>query len=139
MPASRRIVLGHAVMGLGLALRRLSLPLCVLAAVVLAGWSVVHEATERGGGFPNLIPFHSGARVGLATWALGAIVAVMALLLALRLLAVMIGAVGWTVLPAQHREMLGRLSAPSSHPGRRGDPPEPGATFAVTAVPLSQR
>lgn len=135
MPPSQRIVLGHAVMGLGLALRRLSLPLSALAALVLAGWSVVHEATERGG-FPNLIPFHAGARVGLVSWVLGGIVAVIALLLALRLLAFMIGGVGWSVLPAEHREVLGRLSAPSSHSGRK-DPPDSGATFAVSGVPLS--
>lgn len=139
MPASRRILLGHAVMGVGLGLRRLSLPLCVLAAVALGAWSAYHASSEHGRGFPNLIPFHSGASVGLATWSLAGVVAIVALLVALRVLAILVGALGWWVLPLEHREMLGRLSTPGSHSGRSGDPPESGAAFAVIGVPLSHR
>lgn len=122
MPGSRRTVFGHAVMGLGLALRRLSSPLCVVAGVVLVAWSLLHAATGRGGVFPSVIPFHAGVRVGLASWMLAGILAVAALLLALRLLAVTIGAVGWLLLPTEHRDMLSRLSAPAPPLGARDRP-----------------
>ncbi|PZS36183.1 MAG: hypothetical protein DLM61_00660 [Pseudonocardiales bacterium] len=112
MTGSQRTVFGHAVMGVGLALRRFSSPLCVATGVVLAGWSLLHAASGGGEGFPNVIPFHAGAHVGLAGWVLAGILALAALLLALRLLAVTIGAVGWLLLPTQHRDMLSRLSAP---------------------------
>lgn len=126
MPGSQRIVLGHAVMGIGLGLRRISAPMCVLATLVLTGGSLLHAAMGRGRGFPNVIPFHHGAHVGLAAWMLAGILAVAALLLALRLIAITIGAVGWLLLPPEHRDMLSRLGAPAVHSESRDEPPEPG-------------
>lgn len=101
-------------MGLGLAVRRLSLPLCVLAGVVMAAWSVLHEVTGGSGDIPTLIPLHAGARVALAGGILAGLLTVAALVLALRLLAITIGAVGWLVLPTEHRALLSRIGAPVS-------------------------
>ncbi len=110
-------------MGLGLALRRVSLPLCLLVGVLWGAWSLLHAITGLDQGFPNLVPFRAGARIGLATWLLLGVAALVALLVALRLLAITIGAVGWLLLPREHRDMLSRLSPPAQS-GARSDPPE---------------
>ena len=134
---SRRIVLGHAVMGLGLGLRRLTVPLCVLATVALAVWCVLHAATGAVDSLPGAMPFHLGAGLGLAGWLLAGGVAVAALFLALRLLAVMVGAIGWMLLPTEHRDLLSRLERPPSNGGSQDGPRPPGATLQAFEVRVS--
>lgn len=120
MSGSRRIVLGHAVMRLGLAVRRLSLPLCALAAAGLAAWTAFHVVVGRGQGWPRLIPLDLGAHAGLAIWVVEAVATVVVLLLGLRLLAIAVGAFGWLLLPPHHRELLGRFTEPPPGSPRDG-------------------
>jgi hypothetical protein len=123
MSGDLRTVLGHAVMRLGLGVRRLSLPLCLLAGVVLGAWALFQVASGRDTGLPSLVALG----LGLVALALG-----------LRLLAFATGALGWLLLPADHREMLGRLTgSPPTFAGGDDDderPPDPSAR--LTATPL---
>lgn len=113
-------------MGLGLALRRVSLPVCLVVGALWTGWTLIHALTGHDRGFPNLIPFHAGGRIGLAAWVLSGLVALVVLFLVLRLLAMAIGALGWWLLPPEHRDTLSRLSSPGqsdsgNDPSRSGD------------------
>lgn len=99
-------------MGLGLLVRRLSLPLSALTAAALGGWAVLDLATGGGAGLPSLTPIDLGASAGFAGRVVEAISTAVVLLLGLRLLAFAIGGLGWLLLPPEHRDMLGRLTQP---------------------------
>ncbi len=86
-----RIVWGHAVIGVGLLIRRLSGPAALLALVAL----VLARATP------------SGAGVGTAL-VLGIPVL---MLLGGRILAVLVGAIGWIVFPPEHRAVLSDIAS----------------------------
>jgi len=91
MTSPGRIVWGHAILGVGVLIRRLSAPVAVLAlaALVLAGAGP------------------SGVALG-AAFVLG-IPAV--LLIGGRILGVMLGALGWIVFPADHRAVLSDIAS----------------------------
>lgn len=101
-------------MGLGLLLRRLGSPLCLIAGLALAAWSLVHVTAGHAGGLPSLVPFDAGARVGFPIWIVEAVLALAVLFFGIRLLAVSIGATGWLLLPREHRHVLTRLTTPDS-------------------------
>lgn len=90
--SSARVACGHAVIGVGLLVRRISLPLAALclAALVLAGAS----------------PLLGGP--GGPAWLL---LTPLALLFAARVLAIAIGAAGWLVFPSEHRAMLAEIAS----------------------------
>ncbi|CAA9479663.1 MAG: hypothetical protein AVDCRST_MAG17-76 [uncultured Solirubrobacterales bacterium] len=91
VPNSGRIAWGHAVVGVGVLVRRLSGPaaLLTLAALVLAG------ATSSGAGVATVV-------------ALGLPVLV---LVGGRSLAVLLGAIGWIVFPPEHRTVLSDIAS----------------------------
>ena len=120
MPTARGKLPGHVVMGLGLAVRRISLPVCILAWAALVCWSSL-RAGGHGARLQALPPFASGNNIGLGAWMAEAVVVPVVLLVGLRLLALTIGAVGWSLLPADHRALLSRLgaAAPAQAPAQR--------------------
>lgn len=141
MPGSRRPVLGHVVMRLGLVVRQISLPACVLAGVALVAWSLLDMAAGPGARLPSPPPFDPSARVGIAVWLVEAIVALGGLLLGLRLLAFAIGGLGWRLLPPDHRDMLSRLADQPSASAREGDRDagSPDQTKWTVATPAERR
>jgi len=141
MPGSRRTVLGHVVMRLGLVVRRISLPACVLAGVALVAWSLLNMAAGPGARLPSPSPFDASARVGIAVWLVEAIVAVGGLLLGLRLLAFAIGGLGWRLLLPDHRDMLSRLGDQPPASAREGDQyaGSPDQTVRAVATPAERR
>lgn len=140
MPGSRRTVLGHVVMRLGLVVRRISLPACVLAGVALVAWSLLNMAAGPGALLPSPSPFDASARVGIAVWLVEAIVAVGGLLLGLRLVAFAIGGLGWRLLPPDHRDVLSRLGdqPPTSTRERDQDAGSPDQTVRAVATPAER-
>jgi hypothetical protein len=104
MEAARRIAWGHFLVGLGLLLRRASLPAAIatMALLVLAG-------------FPPL-----GLELSPA-WVLAVPLAV---LLVARVGAVGIAAAGWLVFPPEHRALLSELSSRPSDLGLEDLEPE---------------
>ena len=121
MPGFRRTLLGHVVIGLGLVVRRISLPACVLAGVSLVAWSLLNTGAGPGARLPSPPPFDTGARVGIAVWLVDATAAVGGLLLGLRLLAFAIGGLGWQLLPPDHRDVLSRLGDQPPASAREGN------------------
>ena len=120
MPRARGKLPGLAVMRFGLAVRRISLPVCILAWAALVCWSLL-RAGGPGAHFPLLLPFASGKNLGFGVWMAQAVAMAVGLLLGLRLLAFAIGAVGWWLLPADHRDLLSRLGGAAPAPDPCGD------------------
>jgi hypothetical protein len=90
MTPSRQIALGHALLGFGLLVRRLSVPAATLtfAALVFAGFEPIEA--EIGAGWVFAIP--------------------VLVLLGGRLVAVGLGALGWLVFPPEHRDVLSAIA-----------------------------
>jgi len=137
MPGFPRNLLGHIVIGIGLVVRRISLPACVLAGVALVAWSLLDMGTGPGARLPSPPPFDPGARVGITVWLVETIAAVGGLLLGLRVLAFAIGGLGWRLLPPDHRDMLSHLGDRPSAPAREGDQEAgaPDQTVRAVATP----
>jgi len=110
MVAARRILFGHALIGVGLLLRRATTALCtVLLAVVAIGAVLVIVAP--GGVYFEVLdlvaPIHG---LGPAGAPLRGLLLVAVTWVAGRVLAVSVAAAGWALFPAAHRALLARVS-----------------------------
>lgn len=110
MVGARRITFGHALIGVGLLMRRATSAVA-LVLLALVAFGAVLVAVAPGGTYLEALDFMprfdglgaAGAPLGglllvALTWVLG------------RTLAVSIAAAGWAVFPAAHRALLARVS-----------------------------
>ncbi len=110
MVGARRISFGHALIGVGLLLRKATTALSVLLLVgVFLGAVLV--ALSPGGVYLealDVLPRFGG--LGAADAPLRGLLLVVVTWLAGRILAVAVAAAGWVLFPAAHRALLARVS-----------------------------
>ncbi len=110
MVGARRITFGHALIGVGLLLRRGTSALAFLLLALVA-FGALLVAVSPGGTYLEALDFMPrfgglgsggaplrGLLLAGMTWGLG------------RILAVSVAAAGWAIFPAAHRALLGRVS-----------------------------
>lgn len=114
MSGSRRITFGHALIGVGLVLRRASTPIAALLLVLVAAGSLL-AVLLPGGVYLEALSFApSLAPAGPAGAALQGLALVALVWCGGRALAVLMAGLGWSLFPARHRALLSRVSLRAS-------------------------
>ncbi len=114
MSGSRRITFGHALIGVGVLLRRASAPIAGLLLVLVAAGSLL-AALHPGGVYLEALSFApSLAPAGPAGAVLQGLALVALVWCGGRALAVLTAGLGWSLFPARHRALLSRVSLRAS-------------------------
>jgi hypothetical protein len=114
MAGSRRISLGHALIGVGLLLRRATTPVAALLLVLVAGGALLAVLLPGGVYLEALSIAPSIAPSGPVGAVLQGLVLVALVWCAGRVLAVLTAGLGWSLFPAPHRALLSRVSVRAS-------------------------
>lgn len=114
MVGARRISFGHALIGVGLLVRRATTALSALLLVLVAFAALLVVAAPGGVYLEALdvIPLIDG--LGAAGAPMRGLILVAMTWVAGRILAVSVAAAGWALFPAAHRALLARVSLRAS-------------------------
>jgi len=107
---ARRISLGHALIGVGLLLRKATTALTALLLVLVAAGALLVAAAPGGVYLEALDVIPPIGGFGLVEASLRGLLLVAMTWVAGRILAISVAAAGWALFPAAHRALLARVS-----------------------------